>query len=165
MGTHLVAHSLPFHPAPRPLFASHQFEIAVDPHNTYVMDFHVITYLAYMAISLGLTWWVGRTLFRNGQVFLDEVFGEDKLLSRSVNKLLLVGFYLINLGFMVYALKVNGNIENAVALIEILSEQIGKIVLCLGALHFLNLWVFFSLRRRHRRETVPPAYQPMPPLD
>lgn len=131
------------------------------------MDFHVITYLAYMVISLGLTWAVGRTLFRNGQVFLDEVFDTDKLLARSVNKLLLVGFYLINLGFMVYALKVGGAIESAVALIEVLSQQIGKVVLCLGTLHFLNLWVFFSLRRRHKAQlnAGPPPYQPMPPLD
>lgn len=128
------------------------------------MDYHVLTYVAYVALSLLLTWWVGRTLFRNGQVFLDEVFGHDEVLSKSVNKLLLVGFYLVNLGFMVYTLKVHGSIDTAVALIEVLSTQLGKIILCLGALHFLNLWVFFSLRRRHRREAHPPVYEPMPPM-
>ena len=129
------------------------------------MDFHVLTYAAYVVVSLGLTWWVGRTLFRNGQVFLDEVFGHDEVLSRSVNKLLLVGFYLVNLGFMVYTLKVNGTIETSVELIEVLSTQVGKIILCLGALHFLNLWVFFNLRRRHQRQTNPPRYEPMPPME
>ena len=129
------------------------------------MDFHVLTYAAYVVVSLGLTWWVGRTLFRNGQVFLDEVFGHDEVLSRSVNKLLLVGFYLVNLGFMVYTLKVNGTIETTVELIEVLSTQVGKIILCLGALHFVNLWVFFSLRRRHQHQTNPPRYEPMPPME
>lgn len=128
-----------------------------------LQNFHLLTYLAYVVISIGLTWWVGRTLFKNGQVFLDEVFGHDHSLAQAVNKLLLVGFWLVNMGFMVYTLKVNGQITSAVALVEVLSTQFGKIILCLGALHFLNLWVFFSLRRRHRSDVPPMA--PMPPIE
>lgn len=97
--------------------------------------------------------------------YLDEVFGHNEVFGQSVNKLLLVGFYLVNLGFMVYTLKVIGTIETTVELIEVLSTQVGKIMLCLGALHLLNLWVFFSLRRRHQRQTNPPRYEPMPPME
>ncbi|MEP6852775.1 MAG: hypothetical protein ABJA87_08985 [bacterium] len=59
-----------------------------------------ITYLLYLVISSALTGWVGRTLFRNGQVFLVEVFAGEEALARAVNHPLAVGFYLVNFGFV-----------------------------------------------------------------
>lgn len=126
----------------------------------FVMDLHALMYIIYIVLSIGLTWWVGRTLFRNGQVFLNEVFGQDTGLAESVNRLLLMGFYLLNLGFMVYVLTVEAEIGAPRELMEILSRQMGKIILCLGTLHFINLYVFFTLRRRHRYSAPP-----LPPLE
>jgi hypothetical protein len=60
----------------------------------YVM----ICYLSYLAISIGLTIWVARTLHKNGRVFLVEAFHGNEELADSVNHLLVVGFYLINGG-------------------------------------------------------------------
>lgn len=124
------------------------------------MDLHTLMYIIYIVLSIGLTWWVGRTLFRNGQVFLNEVFGHEESLAESVNRLLLMGFYLLNLGFMVYVLTVRADVADPRSLVEVLSRQMGKIILCLGTLHFVNLYVFFTLRRRHRH-----AVPPMPPLE
>jgi hypothetical protein len=64
------------------------------------MDLKVITYGAYILISVLLTIWVARTLHKNGRVFLVEVFGGDEALADSVNHLLVVGFYLINFGYV-----------------------------------------------------------------
>ena len=112
------------------------------------MDAVVTTYLLYLAISIVLTVWVARTLARNGIIFLVDVFGGNAVLANSVNHLLVVGFYLVNLGFIALALKIGYQIEGARASIEALADKVGTVLLTLGAMHFFNLYVFSRIRRR-----------------
>ena len=93
------------------------------------MDEKVITYGAYIVISVLLTVWVARTLHKNGRVFLIEVFGGDESLADSVNHLLVVGFYLINFGYVTLALRIVEKIEYAQQGIEALSYKIGLVLL------------------------------------
>lgn len=113
------------------------------------MDYTVITYLAYIFISICLIIWVGRTLFTNGKIFLIQVFEEDEI-ANSVNKLLLVGFYLINIGYMVYNLKISKSVESLRVCIESLSIKIGVIILILGVMHFFNIFLLFRLKKGKR---------------
>jgi hypothetical protein len=85
------------------------------------MNYIITTYLMYLVITIALTIWVARTLFKNGKVFLVDIFHGNKDLADSVNNLLLVGFYLINIGYAVYTLQVSYNIINLQQLIESLS--------------------------------------------
>src|SRR2546423_12437230 len=84
----------------------------------------VTTYLLYLAISIALTVWVGQTLFRNGLVFLIDVFHGDKPLADSVNHLLVVGFYLINFGYVSLALKLGYTVQGPQQAIEALASKI-----------------------------------------
>jgi hypothetical protein len=117
----------------------------------------VVTYTAYVLISVFLTVWVARTLHKNGRVFLVEVFGGDEALADSVNHLLVVGFYLINFGYVTLALKIGGVISNTREGIEALSYKIGLVLLVLGGMHFFNLLIFQRIHRRPRffRRTQP----------
>ena len=108
----------------------------------------IITYALYLIITICLTVWVARTLFKNGKVFLIDIFHGNKELADSVNNLLLVGFYLINLGYAVYTLQVTNVIVTTQQVIEELSIKIGLIILILGAMHFFNLYIFFNLRKK-----------------
>ena len=112
------------------------------------MNYTVITYCIYLPLSILLTIWVARNLYTHGRVFLIEIFHQDLTLADSVNKLLLVGFYLVNIGYAVYTLKIWDTIDSTQALIETLSEKVGWIILVLGAMHFFNLLILFNLRRR-----------------
>lgn len=112
------------------------------------MNYTILTYGLYMPITVALTVWVARTLFKNGRIFLVEIFNEDEMLADSVNQLLVVGFYLINLGYAVYTLQIIGGIPDLQVVIEKLSLKIGAIILILGGMHFLNLFVFFQLRAK-----------------
>ena len=62
------------------------------------------SYAAYLAAALGMTVWVARTLSTNGEIFLIDCFGHDEKLARSTNHLLVTGFYLVNIGFILLAL-------------------------------------------------------------
>ena len=64
------------------------------------MNIEIATYLLYLVISIGLTIWVAHTLHKNGRIFLVDVFHGNEPLADSVNHLLVVGFYLINLGYV-----------------------------------------------------------------
>ena len=108
----------------------------------------VLTYTAYLAVSVPVTLWVGSTLRRNGRVFLLDVFDGDEELAAAVNSLLVVGFYLVNLGYVAMALKTTDLVTDATTAIETLSVKVGTVVLVLGVLHLANLYVLNKLRRR-----------------
>src|ERR687894_2026883 len=99
------------------------------------MTIGLSTYLIYVALSIALTIWVGRTLHKNGRVFLVDVFHGNEALADSVNHLLVVGFYLINFGYVTLALKIGWAVTDARASIEALSWKIGLVLLVLGAMH------------------------------
>ena len=116
------------------------------------MNYFILTYAFYVLISVALTVWVANVLFKNGRVFLIDIFHGNNELADSVNKLLIVGFYLINVGYMCLALKETNAIANLQVVVEVLSFKIGWIILILGAMHFLNLIVFYKLRNRAKRD-------------
>ncbi len=118
------------------------------------------TYLIYLAISIALTIWVARTLHKNGRVFLVDVFHGNEGLADSVNHLLVVGFYLINFGYVSLALKLGYNVATAQEGIEALSVKVGMVLLVLGGMHFFNLFIFSRMRRRASLVNGPP---PVPP--
>ena len=110
------------------------------------MDNTVITYLLYLTISILLTVWVARTLFKNGRLCLVAVFHGNEALADSVNHLLVVGFYLINLGYISLALKLGYDVESTRGSIEALAGKIGFVLLVLGGMHFFNLFLFNRIR-------------------
>lgn len=124
------------------------------------MDVLVTTYLIYLAISVMLTVWVARTLYRNGIVFLIDVFSGNAPLANSVNHLLVVGFYLINLGFISLSLKVGYAVTSARGSIEALASKVGVVLVVLGIMHFFNLYVFSRIRQRSVIGSALPPLEP-----
>ncbi len=124
------------------------------------MDCVVLAYIIYLVISIALTIWVATTLFKNGKRFLIDIFHGDHSMADSVNRLLLVGFYLLNIGYAVLTLRVWGEIENYREMIETLSYKLGAIIIVLGIMHFLNLLIFYSLRKKAKKHPLPPKFTP-----
>jgi hypothetical protein len=121
----------------------------------------VVTYLVYVLISVTLTVWVARTLHKRGAIFLVDAFHGNAELAASVNHLLVVGFYLINIGFVSLALKTTAQVSTSRGAIELLSDKLGFVLLILGGMHFFNLFIFSRIRSRAqhnlpRRPSVPP---------
>ena len=95
------------------------------------------TYLAYIFVSLGITIWVGRTLNRNGRIFLLENYADKPQLADAINQMLLVGFYLINIGYIAYTMRIRGTGPADWAQgLEFLSTKIGAMAIVLGVMHF-----------------------------
>ena len=124
------------------------------------MNYTVYAYVAYLAASVGLTMWVAQTLHKNGRIFLVDSFGGNEALADSVNRLLVVGFYLVNVGYVSLALKYGDKPGDTVKAIEFFSTKIGIVLLVLGAMHFFNMVVFTRMRRRAMLRHEPPPLEP-----
>jgi hypothetical protein len=110
----------------------------------------VWSYAVYLAVSLAATVGVARSLRRNGRVFLVDAFHGNGEMADSVNQLLVVGFYLINIGYVTMVLRAEGNLESLREAIELICAKIGPVLLVLGGMHFGNLYIFHRLRARGR---------------
>ena len=120
----------------------------------------IAIYLVYAGMSLLLTLWLARTLFKNGEVFLEEVFADNPRMAGAVNHLLVVGFYLLNLGYAFLTLKASQEVTTAAQGIETLAMKLGSLLLALGAIHLANVYLFHRLRRRAQIRMAPPPVRP-----
>lgn len=113
------------------------------------------SYLIYVVVAIGLTVWLASTLFKNGALFLADVFDNRQDMAAAVNRLLVVGFYMLNLGWAFLIIK-SDQPETGAETIEILAQKLGLLLFSLGVIHFLNLLVFSRIRKGRRNEDLPP---------
>ena len=125
-------------------------------------------YLVYASIAIGLVIYLARTLRRNGAVFLVDVFDEDRL-AESVNQLLVIGFYLLNLGYALLLYQLDPSYLSLTQAFNQLIVKIGWLLFSLGIIHMLNMFVFWRIRthrdRSYARQVARPTrYVPPPPM-
>lgn len=108
----------------------------------------LIGYFIYLPVALTLTYVVSNTLFKNGKIFMLDIFkGRDEI-ATATNRLFETGFYLLNLGFALLILKLDIRTNTYQALIEALSYKLGGFSIYLGIMLFINLYFFFRGKRK-----------------
>ena len=117
------------------------------------MTIVVWTYAAYLVVSATITVWVAETLSRHGRVFLIDVFRGNTSQADAVNRLLVVGFYLMNLAGVLFNLRVGSSVTTPVESLNFLSSKIGLVLTVLGTMHFFNLIVLTAIRRSPQQRT------------
>lgn len=123
------------------------------------------SYVWYLIVSISLTIWVARTLAKSGRIFLIDAFLGNRELADSVNHLLVVGFYLINVGFVSLALKYGDKPVDLPGAMESLSTKVGLVLLVLGGMHFFNLYVISTMRKRALLRNQKPPVAPQDYID
>lgn len=118
----------------------------------------VPVYAAYAVIAIALTVWLARTLFKHGGVFLSDVFKDRPGLADAVNRLLVVGFYLLNLGYAALIMRARGA-TTTVEAIELLLWKLGVLLVSLGGMHFFNMYLFYRIGRRQPLQLVQPYHE------
>lgn len=124
-------------------------------NNLYIIK----AYAVYLPIAIGLTVYVANTLYKNGKVFMLDIFHKRAEISEATNKLFNVGFYLLNLGFALMIMKIYDNkyshaidgydfVDSYQEIMEVLSYKIGGFAIYLGVMLFLNLLLFFRGKRK-----------------
>jgi hypothetical protein len=108
-------------------------------NNSYI----ILAYFIYLPVTLILTWLVAHNLFKNGLVFMRDIFFGREDIAKATNSLFKIGFYLLNIGFALYILRIYGALTGVQGTIEVLSSKIGGFSIYLGFMLFLNLYLFF----------------------
>jgi hypothetical protein len=119
----------------------------------------IAVYVAYSAVAVALTAWLARTLFRNGAAFLYDVFEDRPALAEAVNRLLVVGFYMLNLGYALYLIRAGRGLDGFEA-IQFLVNRLSVLLVTLAVLHFINVFVFWRIRARREQRSLPPPVAP-----
>jgi hypothetical protein len=108
----------------------------------------LLVMVPYAAIAVVLTIWLARQLSRHGLVFLRSVFAGHDDLAVAINQLLVIGFYLVNLGWALLLLRADQlQAATVTAALTMLVDRLGILLLLLGIAHLVNLFVFHRIRR------------------
>ncbi len=108
----------------------------------------ITAYLIYLPIAIALTLFVAKILFKNGKVFILDIFRGRQEIALATNKLFEVGFYLLNIGFALLILQIGGYLTGPQEVIEILSLKLGGFSIYLGFMLLFNLFFFFRGKRK-----------------
>jgi predicted PurR-regulated permease PerM len=108
----------------------------------------LIGYAIYLPIAVLLTYYVSKTLFQNGKIYMLDIFKGREEIANATNKLFETGFYLLNLGFALMILTISEYKNDYQTLIEALSYKIGGFSIYLGLMLFVNLYFFFRGKRK-----------------
>ena len=119
----------------------------------------IAVYAAYAATAVGLTAWLARTLSKNGAVFLEDVFKDRPGLAQAVNRLLVVGFYMLNLGYAFYILRADTGLD-AFGSVQFLVNRLAVLLVTLALIHFVNVGVFWKIRGRGEQRQLPVPVAP-----
>ena len=112
-------------------------------NNSYI----ILAYFVYLPIALLLTWLVAHNLFKNGLIFMRDIFFGREDIAKATNSLFKIGFYLLNIGFALYILRIYNVLTGVQDTIEVLSSKIGGFSIYLGIMLFFNLYLFFRGKR------------------
>ncbi|MDA0178508.1 MULTISPECIES: hypothetical protein [Mesoflavibacter] len=116
----------------------------------------IIGYFIYLPIVIALTIFVSKMLFKNGKLFMIDIFKGKEDIALATNKLFEIGFYLINIGFALFTMKIfyyGSDPMSSQTLIEILSKKLGGFTIYLGVMLFFNLFLFFRGRKKSKTIT------------
>ncbi|MFY7733213.1 MAG: hypothetical protein ACOVSR_06990 [Bacteroidia bacterium] len=113
-------------------------------------NFLIAAYSVYLPVTLFLTYYVAKTLFNSGKIFMFDIFRGRVEIAESTNHLFRVGFYLLNIGFSMLMLKTNYEVFNGQTLLEVLSLKVGGFSIYFGLMLFFNLYIFFRGKRKSK---------------
>jgi hypothetical protein len=124
----------------------------------------IAVYLTYMGVAVGLTMWLARTLSANGAIFLEDVFKDRPGLASSVNRLLVTGFYMLNLGYAFYILRAGDKGLDAFGAVQFLVNRLALLLVTLALIHFVNVAVFWRIRGHGEQRSLPIPVAPQATL-
>ena len=111
-------------------------------------NYNFISYLIYLPITFYITVIVGQILYKKGIVFLNDAFNSNSELASILNKFLLLGYYLINLGYAAVSIHIFSEINSITQLIEELSKRIGMLIIGLALMHYFNIYSFSHFNKQ-----------------
>jgi len=109
-----------------------------------------VTYVIYLILACVITVVVANTLSKNGEIFLIDGFNGNVELAKSINHMLVVGFYLVNLGFAFLQLEARRPLVTTDQALVFLSTKLGFVMFVLGGVHFFNVLIINKFKNAQK---------------
>lgn len=103
------------------------------------MNYNLLSYLVYAVLMSTIIIRVGSLCYRNGNVYVSKLMPDNLELSIYINKVLLAGYYLVNIGYTVYMISTWDTIKNGQEMISHIATHASQIILLLALLHYMNI--------------------------
>lgn len=112
---------------------------------------NILAYILYLFITYFITVHVGLIFYRNGRLYILRLLHGEEKLTDFINRILLTGYYLLNLGYAALMIRSWKTVTGWTDLAASLASMTGKIMLTLAVIHFLNMAVILLISLRHQR--------------
>ncbi|MFN8326209.1 MAG: hypothetical protein U0T80_10790 [Flavobacteriaceae bacterium] len=105
------------------------------------MNLNIIGYVIYLLITTFIIINVGKICYRNGNIYVSQLIPEHEDLCKKTNQVLLIGYYLLNLGYCAMTLISWDKIISYPQLVEVISVKTATIICIIAMLHYLNIYI------------------------
>ncbi len=117
------------------------------------MNSNIVAYIIYLLLMVYIIYWLGRMFHRNGRVFILQMYKGDAASADTTNNILLVAYYLFNMGYAFLKLRSWERIRSPAQMIDLLGGNIGILILILAVTHYFNMLLIYFLAQKHKTLT------------
>jgi hypothetical protein len=105
------------------------------------MNFNIIGYFIYLGITIFIIMKVGKICYKNGNIYVAELIPDHTEICQKINRILLLAYYLLNIGYCAMTLISWQKILSAAQLIETIGVRTAVIIFIISILHYLNIFI------------------------
>ena len=107
------------------------------------MNLNIQAYVIYGSFTIYTIWYLGKILHQNGRHYILMIF-DDESWGDFINNSLLMGYYLLNIGWVFITINNWQTIKNTTQLLEVIGYKFGSILLILGVMHWFNIMALYA---------------------
>lgn len=113
------------------------------------MSFNIIAYSIYLLVTVYVTVVVGYGFHKHGHYLILDLFNGNEPATKAINNMLLVGYYLVNIGYLALSITTWPTLVNWADTIGLLFDRVSIILILLGLLHVNNIvWLHILSKRK-----------------
>lgn len=103
------------------------------------MNLNIIGYLIYFGITIFIIVKVGKVCYNNGNIYVSQLIPDHEELCQKINQMLLIGYYLLNIGYCAMTIISWQKINTTENLIEIIASKSAVIIVTIAIMHYINI--------------------------
>ena len=115
---------------------------------------NTLAYIIYLVITYLITVQTGLVFYKNGRVYILTLLKGDEQLTSFINRMLLTGYYLLNLGYVAVMIRFWKTITSPTELFTSIAGMTGNILLTLAVIHFFNMAVIYLISKRNNPHLI-----------
>lgn len=113
------------------------------------MNYNILSYCIYGCITIYIIWWVGKLFHRNGRIFILRLFHQNESMTDTTNNLLLMAYYLFNIGYAVVQFSLWKKVGGIDTMISSIAARTGILVMILAVTHYFNIGLIYFLSKKN----------------